>query len=67
MLVNPFILMSRLLICAFRIFGYFSVFLFEVLWYLKSGPRYRYKIGEAYGALGRGAVDAIADVFKKDK
>lgn len=67
MLPNPFTLMSRLFICAFKISGYLCVFLVQALWYLKSGSQFRYKIAEAYGALGRGTVDAIADVFRKDR
>ena len=64
MLPSPFRVASNLFLAAFRICGYFLVFLVEFLWYLRAGRRYYYKIGEAWGHFGRASVDALASIFE---
>jgi hypothetical protein len=61
-MLNPFRFFANLLIASFRIFGYFVVSLVQAIWYAASGRPD--KIADAFGYLGRGAVDAISDIFK---
>ena len=41
------------------------VFIAQAIIYLRlGGPRYRFKMGDAIGQLGRSVTDALADVFR---
>lgn len=59
---DPFKLFGRLLVAGFRITGYLLASLVESTWYLAHlRPD---KVGEAIGAFGRAATDAIAHAFR---
>jgi uncharacterized membrane protein len=55
-------LMCRLFVAGFRIIGYIMVFILQVILYLRLGGKY--KIGDAVGQLGKGVIDALADVVR---
>jgi hypothetical protein len=61
-MLDPFKVFGRLLLASFKISGYFVVCIGQVLWY--AACRKPDKIGDAFGYLGRGTVDALAGVFK---
>lgn len=63
---DPFRLAWRLFIASFRITGYVLVFIVQAIIYLRwGGRRYRFKMGDAAGQLGRSVTDALADVFRE--
>ncbi len=62
-MLDPFKLLIKLFVATFKIVGYFVVFVIQVVIYLAN--RRKDKIGDAFGYLGRGATDAIADLFRK--
>jgi hypothetical protein len=58
-------LMYRLAIAWFRIMGYLVTFLLQLTLYWRlGGLKYRYKLGDAFGQLGKGIIDALADAFR---
>ena len=59
---DPFKLFGNLLLACFKVTGYFVIFIVQVVIYIITGQPN--KIGDAVGYLGRGAVDAFADIFK---
>lgn len=59
---GPFNLFANVLLAGFKISGYFVVCVAQTIWYAASGKPD--KIGDAFGYLGRGTVDAISDIFK---
>lgn len=60
---DPFRLFGRLLLACFRIAGYLAASLVESAWYVVHlRPD---KVGEAIGAFGRSATDAIAEAFRR--
>jgi hypothetical protein len=62
---GPFELFGGLLLATFKITGYFVVCVVQVVWYLVC--RQPDKVGDAFGYLGRGTVDAIGDIFKSGR
>ncbi len=59
---GPFELFGGLLLAVFKITAYFFVCFIQAIWYAIC--RKPDKIGDAFGYFGRGAVDALGDVFK---
>lgn len=59
---GPFELFGGLLLAIFRITGYAFVCAMQAVWYLVC--RKPDKVGDAFGYFGRGAIDAIGDIFK---
>jgi hypothetical protein len=62
---GPFELLGGLFLAVFKITGYFFVCLVQAVWYAVC--RKPDKIGDAFGYFGRGAVDAISDIFKSNR
>jgi len=58
---DPFKLFGRLSVAGFKIGGYFLVFVVQSVCYIVSGRPD--KIGDAFGYLGRGVVDAFERIF----
>lgn len=61
--MDPFKLIGKLLVATFVISSLLFVFIVQVVWYLVN--RRPEKVGEAFGYLGRGVIDAIADIFRR--
>jgi len=61
-MIDPFKIFTNVLIAGIKIFGYFFVFVVQLLWY--GATLKRDKIGEAFGQFGRGVVDAFAEILK---
>jgi len=64
-MVSPFQLANRIFVAGFRILGYCIVFIAQVIYYLCFGQRGLERIGDAFGNLGRGITDAVADILRK--
>lgn len=60
-LTGAFQLVARALLAAFKITGDLAVFLTQVVWFV--GNRRQDKIGDAFGQLGKGIVDSLAETF----
>jgi hypothetical protein len=61
-MLDPFRLFGRLILAFFKVGGYTTVFLAQVLWFLLH--RRKDKIGDALGWYGKGIVDSTADLFR---
>lgn len=59
---NPFKLFGRMFMAGFLIFGYFVVCVVQCAWYVSHHRKDQ--VGEAIGYLGRGVVNATADIFR---
>lgn len=64
-MLDPFKLMGRLFVAAFRIIAYTLVCTVQVSIYLSQG--HPEKVGDALGDLGRGTTDALADICGLDR
>ena len=59
---GPFELFGGIVLATFKITGYVFVCAIQAAWYLIC--RKPDKVGDAFGYLGRGTVDALGDIFK---
>lgn len=59
---GPFELFGGILLATFKITGLLFVSVIQAAWYLIF--RKPDKVGDVFGYLGRGVVEAIADIFK---
>jgi hypothetical protein len=60
--MDPFKLMARGALAAFKITGYFLACLAQTMWYIAHGKREL--IGDAIGYFGRDTTNAIAEIFR---
>ena len=59
---DPFKLFGRLLLASFKITGYTTIFIVQIIWYASLGHKDR--IADAFGFFGKSITDAIGDVFR---
>ena len=60
--MDPFRIFGRVVLATFRIAGYFSVSIVQIIWYVAHMRRD--KLGDVIGDFGRSSVDAVADIFR---
>jgi hypothetical protein len=60
--MDPFKLMGRVMLAAFKITGYLVACLAQAIWYVAHGQREL--IGDAIGYFGRDTTNAIAEIFR---
>lgn len=60
--MDPFKLMGRMVLAAFKVTGYFVACLVQALWYVAHGKRDM--VGDAIGYFGRDTTNAIAEIFR---
>lgn len=62
MISDPFKLFGRLFVAGFKIIGYCAVLAGQIIWYVIC--RQPVRIGDAVAEIGRGIVNACAEVFR---
>ena len=63
MVLDPFVLLGRIVLAAFQIVGYSLAYGFQALWSI--GHSRRDKVGDAVAVWGKAVIDSLVAVFRR--